>query len=183
MSDAAAIHESQQALEERSEYEKEEKRQRIIRQEIREPDMKTVPLDDRFQDELRVYVGHNAARENQIFGDIMKLGELSGRVDSAPLSPEDRESMLRSAETVYEDTANMSNIWVSPESHPLYGRMGIYDRTQLFFIDGQPAYEYIKDRTGRDLDPQSAQDQRLIKAEIMAAIASCEHRVRWLKSA
>ena len=181
MSDAAAIHESQQALEERSEYEKEEKRQRIIRQEIREPDMKTVPLDDRFQDELRVYVGHNAARENQIFGDIMKLGELSGRVDSAPLSPEDRESMLRSAETVYEDTANMSNIWVSPESHPLYGRMGIYDRTQLFFIDGQPAYEYIKDRTGRDLDPQSAQDQRLIKAEIMAAIASCEHRVEMAK--
>ena len=181
MSDGVAIHGSQQALDARSEYEKEEKRQRILRQELRDPDMETVPPDDRYREGLQALVGHNQAKETQIFADIAKLGELNGRVDSAPLSPEEKNSLLQSAETVYEDIAIMNNLALFPASHPLYGRMGIYDKTQMFFIDGQPAYEYMKARMGRDLDPQSPQDQRLMKAEIMAAVVSCEHRVEMAK--
>lgn len=59
--------------------------------------------------------------------------------------------------------------------------MGIEDSTQLFFIDGQPAYDYVEKLAGRPLSPDSQEDQILMKAEISAAILSAEHRIEMAK--
>ena len=180
ISDAVALQASQQALEDRSQYEKDEKRRRIESRTVHYPEMDPVVPEERARCRIMVY-GASMERMKGVYENLYKLSAVKGRIGSAQINPDEKRSMLRDAARVYEDMAIRTGLEVYPYKHPVYKSMGIEDQTQLFFIDGQPVYEYLKAHGGGDLNPASPEDQNLVKAEIMAALIRGEHRVEMAK--
>ena len=154
ISDAVALQASQQALEDRSQYEKDEKRRRIESRTVRYPEMDPVVPEERARCRIMVY-GASMERMKGVYENLYKLSAVKGRIGSAQINPDEKRSMLRDAARVYEDMAIRTGLEVYPYKHPVYKSMGIEDQTQLFFIDGQPVYEYLKAHGGGDLNPAS----------------------------
>ena len=94
-------------------------------------------------------------------------------------------SRLESAEEmrVLEDGAAFFDAYTADMQalHPIYQTLGITDCSQLFYIDGQPAEEYVRARAGGRMPSNPAEARRLIRAELGAAILASEHRIDYMQ--
>ena len=178
VSDAAEVQAAQERLAERSRQEKEAKSDRIRSEGSLYPDMETVPAEMRVTD--KIHVSASDRQREQKIHDLYRLGSLSGQIGAFSGTKEEKTRLINTAVGAFDQMV-LNDMRVDPKSHPIYGTMGIRDRTELFFIDGKPAYEYLKQQMSRDLNPTSIDDQNLAKSEIMAAIISGQHRVEMAK--
>lgn len=77
-----------------------------------------------------------------------------------------------------EFDALMNGIGYSRSSLKFFKQAGIVDTSELFYIDGKPANDYVKDLyPNRTFDIKNDNDGKIIKAEIFAAVLSGTHRI------
>ena len=180
--DIAAASQYQDRMEHMDAGQREKKRLRMREQHMTYPDMDSVLPETVDHDAYVIRGAGNGDERAKAYARAYRLGTLNGQLSSAELEEEDRKRMVKAGSDLLGNlTANDPELDVRPSSNPIYRTMGIEDYSQLFFIDGKPAFEYVESAAGRSLSPGSREDQMLVQAEIAAAFLSAEHRVEMAK--
>lgn len=171
---------SQSQLQQRSQYEKDEKRRKITRVIQRYPEMDTAE-DSVHQGVLRTPYAANQEAEENWKKDIYALGQNAGKLGTAKLTQEEQNKLIRAGVAMFDKRLLDDQPSIDLKDFPIYANMGIIQQTQLYFIDGVPAYEYVAQKASRPLDPSKKADNDLVKAEIVAALSGAEHRIEMAK--
>lgn len=92
----------------------------------------------------------------------------------------EKKDLLKEGEFQFNMMSNQMGIH---KKHEIYEQAGIQNVTELFYIDGKPAAEYVKSLYPNvNLDMKSNPDaERLIKTEITSAMMSGNHYVEAVK--
>ena len=164
-------------------------------------DQISLDAQERFDRFLRVESRHNSAESRlepadhgavqglPLFGDDPerraryydlreRSGELAETQKESPEEKKRKQDLIREGNFCFQALCRRIGL---DTSHPMYADAG-YDRVEdLFFIDGVPAGEYVKNLYhGQDLAAM-ANGKEILQAEIISAVLSGKHHVEAAK--
>lgn len=87
---------------------------------------------------------------------------------------EEKEQILEEADLCFRNLCHEMNI---QKDHPAYRQAGYETEESLFFIDGEPAEDYVKKKYPSKGNRSSEEFRKLAHAEIVSAVLSGEHHV------
>lgn len=173
---AEEIAASRALLDQRTKRQVQEKRERMQESQPMYSNMLSVEPSDTFKFRPPLEKERQKGRQ-------FSIRENSGKLAIAPTDSEQKrnqkETLLNEGEFLFNIMNNQMGV---NKGHAIYEQMGIKSVTELYYIDGKPALEYIKTLYPNiTVDNMDIQTERLVKSEILSAALSGKHYVEAAK--